>query len=57
MVCSSDVHTYYIGIVNEGHSFVSFLIIIHPHYALRTPIDLIKEDGLTLKKSKKQTGS
>ena len=43
--------------VSQGDTLAQFLFIISQYYILRSLTDLIKENGLALKKSKKLTMS
>ena len=55
-VCSLDVDTDSCNIVAgvlQGNTLASFLFIIYLDYVLQTLIDLMKENGFTLKKGKK----
>ena len=54
-VCSPDGNTELVDIVSgvlQGDALVQYLFIIGVDYVLRTLIDLIKENGFTLKKKK-----
>ena len=55
MVCSPDGDTDFFDIVAgvlQGDILVTYLFIIYLDYVLQTLIDLIKENGFTLKKKK-----
>ena len=58
MFRTADGNTVFFDIVAsvlQDNTFAPYLFIICLDYAFRTSIDLIKENGFTLKKSKKQT--
>ena len=54
MVCWLDIDTGFLAIVTRGNTSAPFLFIIGLGHVLKTSTDLIKENGLTLKKKKKQ---
>ena len=57
-VCSLDGDTNFFDIVAgilQGNILAPYLYIIYRDYVLRTSIDLMKGNGFTLKKGKKQT--
>ena len=57
IVCSTDGDTDFFSIVNgvlQGNTSGPFLFIISLDYVLQLSLDLMKENGFILKKSKKQ---
>ena len=51
-VHSKDEDTDIVAEVFQGDTLEPYLVIIYLDYIIRTPIDLIKENGLTLKRAR-----